>query len=301
MRDYGKVHTTFWSSTSMRELTEDGRMLALYLLTCPHGTITGVFRLPDGYACEDLQWDAERVRKGFDELLRNGFANRCETTKWVWVTKHLEWNSPENPNQRKSAAKVASQVPEKCGWRLDFMRVCGPLLGLEAPSPDNPCRTVKKPFPNQEQEQEQEQDKKEADASLSTAGADDDGDAPDDETDDDDGLPACPHREILALFAERLPELPQPKPELWDGQRAKNLTARWRWCLNAKKGSSGERYATDKASALAFFARFFAFVAKSDFLTGRDGRWTGCDLAWLVKADNFAKVMQGNYENREAA
>ena len=48
-----------------------------------------------------------------------------------------------------------------------------------------------------------------------------------------------------------------------------------------------------------FFERYFGYVAKSDFLTGRDGRWSGCDLAWLVKADNFAKVLQGNYENRQ--
>lgn len=111
-------------------------------------------------------------------------------------------------------------------------------------------------------------------------------------------LPACPHLELLDIFAEQLPELPQPKPELWEGQRAKALASRWKWCLTAKK-RSGARYATTKAEALDFFRRYFGYVAKSDFLTGRDGRWAGCDLAWLVKADNFAKVLQGNYENRQ--
>ena len=77
-----------------------------------------------------------------------------------------------------------------------------------------------------------------------------------------------------------------------------NLSARWKWCLTAKK-RSGARYATTKAEALDFFRRYFGYVGKSDFLTGRDGRWAGCDLAWLVKADNFAKVLQGNYENRQ--
>ena len=92
----------------------------------------------------------------------------------------------------------------------------------------------------------------------------------------------------------------KPKPELWDGARAKALAARWKWCLTAKK-RNGERYATSKAEAINFFERYFGYVAKSDFLTGRDGRWSGCDLAWLVKADNFAKVLQGNYENRQEA
>lgn len=113
-------------------------------------------------------------------------------------------------------------------------------------------------------------------------------------------LPDCPHVEIIDLFGQHLAELPQPKPELWDGQRAKNLAARWKWCLTAKK-RNGDRYATDKASALSFLGRYFGYVAKSDFLMGRNGQWGGCDLAWLVKADNFAKVLQGNYENKEAA
>ena len=113
-------------------------------------------------------------------------------------------------------------------------------------------------------------------------------------------LPDCPHIELLDLFSKHLPELPQPKPELWEGARAKALAARWKWCLTAKK-RNGERYATSKAEALDFFERYFGYVAKSDFLTGRDDRWSGCDLAWLVKADNFAKVLQGNYENRQEA
>ena len=160
MRDYGKVHTSFWSSATTRSLSEDGRTLALYLLTCPHGTIAGVFRLPDGYACEDLQWEPKRVHEGFAELLANGFANRCETTKWVWVTKYLEWNQPENPNQRKAVAKIATQVPAECAWNLDFMRVCGKFWGAETPAEAKGLETVKQPFLNQEQEQEQEQEQK---------------------------------------------------------------------------------------------------------------------------------------------
>jgi hypothetical protein len=158
MRDYGKVHTSFWSSATTRALTDDGRTLAMYLLTSPHSTIAGAFRLPDGYACEDLQWTSERVVKGFVELLANGFANRCETTKWVWICKHLEWNPPENPNQRKSAAKIATSIPDECAWKADFMRLSANSLGIEQ---SNPCGTVAKPFLNQEQEQEQEQKKEE--------------------------------------------------------------------------------------------------------------------------------------------
>ena len=157
-------------------------------------------------------------------------------------------------------------------------------------------------------EEDTDTDKEDSYESLSPGFPDDDACEPENKTDEaadqadqpatKPSLPACPHLELLDIFAEQLPELPQPKPELWEGQRAKALASRWKWCLTAKK-RSGARYATTKAEALDFFRRYFGYVGKSDFLTCRDGRWAGCDLAWLVKADNFAKVLQGNYENRQ--
>lgn len=108
----------------------------------------------------------------------------------------------------------------------------------------------------------------------------------------------CPHQEIIALYAKHLPELPQPR--IWNGQRAKCLQARWRWVLTATK-QDGQRYATTTSEAINFFDRFFAYVARFDFLTGRDGKWQGCDLGWLIKAENFAKVIEGKYERREVA
>ena len=113
-----------------------------------------------------------------------------------------------------------------------------------------------------------------------------------------DALPPCPHAELIDLFGQHLPMLPQPKVEAWSGARAKALQTRWRWVLTAKK-RDGTRYATSRNEALAWFARYFNFVARSDFLSGRDGKWTGCDLGWLANETNFAKVIQGNYDNRE--
>lgn len=109
--------------------------------------------------------------------------------------------------------------------------------------------------------------------------------------------PPCPHLRLIELFGTHLPDLPQPKPELWQGKNADAMRARWRWVLTAKT-RAGQRYATTESEALDWFCRFFSYVEKSDFLSGRNGKWGGCDLGWLMKADNFAKVVQGNYENR---
>lgn len=112
-------------------------------------------------------------------------------------------------------------------------------------------------------------------------------------------VPECPHRDLLALFGNHLPELPQPRRELWSGKNAEAMRARWRWVMTAVK-DDGERYATTSEEAVEFFARFFEHVAGSDFLCGRAGKWS-CDLGWLMKPDNFAKVIQGNYDNKAEA
>jgi hypothetical protein len=114
-------------------------------------------------------------------------------------------------------------------------------------------------------------------------------------------LPPCPHQELIALFGVHLPMLSQPKPELWKGKKADAMKARWVWALTATSSKTGHRYATDETTAMAFFGRYFDYVAKSDFLTGRNGSWTGCSLEWLMNEANFAKALEGQYENKAAA
>jgi hypothetical protein len=145
MRDYGKVHTSFWTSESIRPLSEDAKFMVLYLLTSPHGTISGVFRLPYGYMCDDLNWIPERVKTTVAELLKNGFCNRCETTCWMWIIEHFKWNKPENPNQKKSARKIVESIPDKCAWKHDFMRLNAEFLGIKYEHLSNPFETVSKP------------------------------------------------------------------------------------------------------------------------------------------------------------
>jgi hypothetical protein len=111
------------------------------------------------------------------------------------------------------------------------------------------------------------------------------------------GFPPCPQQEIIALYAEHLPELTQPRD--WKGERAKNLAARWKWVLDDLKHRKKPH---DRNAGLDFFSRMFAYVAKSDFLMGRTrDAWNGCGLDWIVKSANFLKIIEGKYDNRVAA
>ncbi|WP_256994183.1 antitermination protein [Klebsiella variicola] len=156
MRDYGKVHTSFWISDGMRRVSDDARLLALYLLTGQHTNMIGCFRLPDGYVSEDLAWTPERVSKGFDELSANGFATRDSSSKWVLIRNFLTWNSVENPNQGIAALRLFDQVPDKSTVKPELARVLASAISHIGIAKLKGSERVLEPFLNQEQDQEQE-------------------------------------------------------------------------------------------------------------------------------------------------
>lgn len=127
MRDYGKVHTSFWSSKTLRGLDSDAKVLALYLLTSPHTHMAGVFRLPAAYACEDLGWVAERLENGFKTLSDAGWLRRCSQTCWVWIINFAKFNPPDNPNQAKAVAKQIALVPADCSFGNELRGDSEPL------------------------------------------------------------------------------------------------------------------------------------------------------------------------------
>lgn len=49
---------------------------------------------------------------------------------------------------------------------------------------------------------------------------------------------------------------------------------------------------------LTKFEEVFRRAEESDFLTGRNGRWTGCNFDWLVTYNNMVKVLEGTYSNK---
>ncbi|GHV35045.1 hypothetical protein FACS1894187_06890 [Synergistales bacterium] len=96
----------------------------------------------------------------------------------------------------------------------------------------------------------------------------------------------CPHGEIVSLYHEILPELQRVKD--WTADRQAFLRARWR--------SSPERQSLD------WWREYFLSVRNMDWLMGRregrDGRPFYATLEWLVRPQNFNKIIEGFYLDR---
>jgi hypothetical protein len=91
----------------------------------------------------------------------------------------------------------------------------------------------------------------------------------------------CPHEQIIELWSEILPSNPQPRT--WGEDRKKLLRTRWR--------ESKDRQNLD------WWRGFFNYISQSDFLTGKKTDFTA-DLPWCLQSSKFAKIIDGNYENK---
>lgn len=225
MRNYGVIYNNFWSSSTIHNLSDDGKLLALYLLSSPHTSMIGLFRLPDGYVSEDLNWGFERVSKGFENLSANGFATRDSVSKWVFIHKYLHWNKIQNQNQAKSAIKVLLDAPDKIPFKTEVARVlidsCRRFKGDIDQEFETLTQTLSKPLPNQEQEQEQEQYQKEH--------TDDSGESSDCEN--EIPVPEIPNqkfpepRKPKSDYSEEFTEIWETLSKNWNGKPGSKLEA----------------------------------------------------------------------------
>jgi uncharacterized protein YdaU (DUF1376 family) len=109
-----------------------------------------------------------------------------------------------------------------------------------------------------------------------------------------EGLPTCPHQDILLLYKKHLPHLTQPR--VWEGNRQVILKSRW---IQAAKPSnySPEGYKT-KEDGLKWWDSFFGYIANDSSLANgfktKDRTWLP-DLEWITNATNFAKIIDGKY------
>jgi len=88
------------------------------------------------------------------------------------------------------------------------------------------------------------------------------------------------YEQVRVKFIAYCPSLPKP-----------NSTKEW--SLGRKKAIRDKNITVEQMQLV------FERIEKSDFLTGRTGKWNGCCLDWILKPSNWQKINEGNYDNRE--
>lgn len=110
---YTKIHDRIWSMFKREGFTCDEKILYIYLFSCPHRTILGLYKLPLAYIAEDLCFSVSATKKLMDGLENKKMIEYDAANSLVLVKKFLECNEIPNKNVEKKAVKFAeSGFPE---------------------------------------------------------------------------------------------------------------------------------------------------------------------------------------------
>lgn len=117
MAEYGKVYKKIWNNGKFQALSEKAKYLFLYIITSPHSTVFGLFRLPIGYISGDLSWQPKTVLKYLGELQKSSFLLWEQKSFLVVIPSWLEHNPIKTENQLKKGLAELSEIPKN----LDFL------------------------------------------------------------------------------------------------------------------------------------------------------------------------------------
>lgn len=325
MNRYSQIYSQIWFDGKYTSLSDTAKLMFLYVLTSPHGNMIGYYRLPVAYAACDLGWDKKDVISALDELTVAGMISYDDKANVVLIKNFLKYNPIQNESQAKGAAKLLDDVPasplieefarcieQHASEYADMFEMAMNHIAdsLDAAEPKHAADTVQsassdaqKPIPddtghllktvptpsregvervptpcqdppgeqrtgteNRKQEQEQEQERM-----CQPAGA---GPPP--------PLQPVPYQQIADLYNSICVSLPRIKAIT--EKRRKHIRASWK----------------ELGGDITLFEQTFRQAEESDFLSGRSGKWTGCNFDWLIVYNNMVKVMEGTYGNKEA-
>ena len=110
---FGAVDSAIWKHPDFKMLSDDGKLLFLYLKTCDHQNMIGCFHLPVLYIQADLKWSEKRVKQTLSELFAKGFARVDFACEIVLLPKHLIKHPLQNEKQGIGAVKLFDEIPKQ--------------------------------------------------------------------------------------------------------------------------------------------------------------------------------------------
>ena len=112
MRHFNKVSPTLWQSRRFQGLpSDDGRLLFLYFLTCPHNNSAGCFFLPDGYACHDLGWEKDCYEEALQSLIDAEMVDHDAENQVVLIEQWFRHNPSMNKSHYRGIIGQLERVP----------------------------------------------------------------------------------------------------------------------------------------------------------------------------------------------
>jgi hypothetical protein len=157
---YRKVDTRFWADEKVRQLSDDGKLAFLFVLTHPTLTAVGAMRATVPGLAAELGWSERRFRKALEPAVCLGMVELDEAAAFIAFPNFLRFNEPQGPNSVKAWIDALDLIPE-CAGKVRLVARCRVYLDgksdtFRAAIGDAVLNAFAMPSGIQEQEQEQE-------------------------------------------------------------------------------------------------------------------------------------------------
>lgn len=285
MAEYRTVRMAFWQDPFIEELDAKGKLIYLYLFTCPYTNNLGVVEATRKRIAYETATSQAEIDKYLSEYERCGKVITDENfPNLIFLTNFIKHQTSTSPLIMKGLRALAPSIPSPVIARALCIRYPN-VYDVNKEESD----TVSIPYANGMHT---------LCISSGEVGiwklevgrgkGEDAGPKP----------PDCPHAKIREMYHETLPEL--PRAVTWAENRQELLKTRWRETWERLRQAD---HPHDEEALLAWWKAFFARVRASPFLMGkvvdRGGKPFFADLEWLVRPTNYAKVLDGKYLDRK--
>ena len=108
---YTKIEDGLWRKMKQAKLSETAKILYLYLFTCPHRNMVGLYYIPFAYCSADLDMKPETVSKRFQELQNTGLLLYDESEERLLLPAFLRVNPLVNANVSTTACALFFELP----------------------------------------------------------------------------------------------------------------------------------------------------------------------------------------------
>jgi uncharacterized phage protein (TIGR02220 family) len=120
---FRKVDTRLWNDAKVRQLSDDGKLAFLFVLTHPALTAVGAMRATLPGLAAELGWAERRFRRAFEPAIALGMVEVDEGAAFLAFPNFLRFNGPQGPNSVKPWLAALDLIPE-CAAKRRLLERC---------------------------------------------------------------------------------------------------------------------------------------------------------------------------------
>lgn len=109
---YSRVPSHFWTDKTYSMWSDRVKLAGLYVTTCSHRHLEGIYTLPPEYACADLHWTMKNWKSALTILQESNFIKWDDRAKIILIIDALRSQAPENENQADGAIRRILDLPD---------------------------------------------------------------------------------------------------------------------------------------------------------------------------------------------